>query len=201
MNAVAVKAEIVQHNSNFNGMLDSFVRYLDVSPSSVRSYIFGVKSFLQYISNKGINTPTRETVVMYKKELAQNKSASTIALYLSALRRFFAWCASENLYSDITSGIKSPRIDSGHKKDAFSAQQLRNIINTINRDNLKGARDYAIFCLISATGLRTVEVVRADIGDIRNVNGEDCLFVQGKGRTSKSDFVKLSGHVLTAIQA
>ena len=201
MNAVAVKAEIVQYNSNFSDMLNRFVQYLDVSPSSVRSYVFGVKSFLQYISTNGINTPTRETVLMYKKELAKNKTASTIALYLSALRRFFAWCASENLYGDITSGIKSPRIDTGHKKDAFSAQQLREIIGGINRNGLKGKRDYAIFCLTAATGLRTIEVVRADIGDIRTVNGVDCLYIQGKGRTSKSDFVKLSGHVMTAIRA
>ena len=201
MNAVAVKAEIVQCNSEFNDMLNRFIQYLNVSPSSVRSYVFGVKSFLQYISSKGISTPTRETVLMYKKELAKSKSASTIALYLSALRRFFAWCASENLYSDITSGIKSPRIDTGHKKDAFSAQQLREIIGGIKREGLKGKRDYAIFCLAAATGLRTIEVVRADIGDIRTVNGVDCLYIQGKGRTSKSDFVKLSGHVIAAIRA
>ena len=201
MNAIVVKSEIVKCNSNFSTMLDKFVQYLDVSPSSVRSYIFGVKSFLQYISDKGINNPNRDTVLMYKKELAQSKSASTIALYLSALRRFFAWCASENLYSDITSGIKSPRIDSGHKKDAFSAQQLREIIGGINREGLKGKRDYAIFALTAATGLRTVEVVRADVGDIRTVQGQACLYVQGKGRTSKSDFVKLSGHVLEAIKA
>ena len=201
MNAIVVKSEIKQYNSNFSTMLDKFVQYLDVSPSSVRSYIFGVKSFLQYLSDKGINNPNRDTVLMYKKELAQNKSTSTIALYLSALRRFFAWCASENLYSDITSGIKSPRIDSGHKKDAFSAQQLREIIGGINREGLKGKRDYAIFALTAATGLRTVEVVRADVGDIRTVQGQACLYVQGKGRTSKSDFVKLSGHVLEAIKA
>lgn len=201
MNAITVKSEIVQHNSDFNNMLNRFIQYLDVSPSSVRSYIFGVKSFLRYISTNGITTPSRDTVLMYKKELAQRKSASTIALYLSALRRFFAWCASENLYCDITTGIKSPRIDAGHKKDAFSAQQLREIIGGINREGLKGKRDYAIFCLTAATGLRTIEVVRADIGDIRTVQGQACLYIQGKGKTSKSDFVKLSGHVLEAIRA
>ena len=52
----AVKAEIVQCNSEFGDMLNRFVQYLDVSPSSVRSYIFGVKSFLRYISSKGIGT-------------------------------------------------------------------------------------------------------------------------------------------------
>ena len=200
MKAVAVKTEIKQYNSDLSTMLDRFVSYLDVSAISVRSYISGIKTFLRYLSDNGINTPNRETVIMYKKHLSITKSASTISLYLSALRRFFAWCESEGLYSNITTGIKSPKVDTGHKKDAFTAQQIKSIITSINRDNLKGKRDYALFCLISATGLRTCEIMRADICDIRTVQGENCLFIMGKGRTSKSDFVKLTPNVEKAIR-
>ena len=200
MKAVAVKTEIKQYNSDLSTMLDRFVSYLDVSAISVRSYISGIKTFLRYLSDNGINTPNRETVIMYKKHLSITKSASTISLYLSALRRFFTWCESEGLYSNITTGIKSPKVDTGHKKDAFTAQQIKSIITSINRDNLKGKRDYALFCLISATGLRTCEIMRADICDIRTVQGENCLFIMGKGRTSKSDFVKLTPNVEKAIR-
>ena len=200
MKAVAVKTEIKQYNSDLSTMLDRFVSYLDVSAISVRSYISGIKTFLRYLSDNGINMPNRETVIMYKKHLTSTKSASTISLYLSALRRFFAWCESEGLYSNITTGIKSPKVDTSHKKDAFTAQQIKSIITSINRDNLKGKRDYALFCLISATGLRTCEIMRADICDIRTVQGENCLFIMGKGRTSKSDFVKLTPNVEKAIR-
>ena len=200
MKAVAVKTEIKQYNSDLSTMLDRFVSYLDVSAISVRSYISGIKTFLRYLSDNGINMPNRETVIMYKKHLSITKSASTISLYLSALRRFFAWCESEGLYSNITTGIKSPKVDTSHKKDAFTAQQIKSIITSINRDNLKGKRDYALFCLISATGLRTCEIMRADICDIRTVQGENCLFIMGKGRTSKSDFVKLTPNVEKAIR-
>ena len=193
--------ELKQYNSNISELLNRFVQYVDVSPATLRSYISGVKVFLQYLSDNSINTPNRDTVLLFKKYLSENKSTGTIATYLSALRRFFSWTESEGFFPNITSGVKSPRIDGGHKKDCFTANQLKTIIGGINRDNLKGARDYALFCLISATGLRTVEAMRADISDIRNIGGEDCLFVMGKGRTSKSDFVKLSGHVLQAIRA
>lgn len=194
-------SELKQYNPNINELLNRFVQYVDVSPVTLRSYISGVRVFLQYLSDNGINTPTRDTVISFKKYLSTNKSTSTIATYLSALRRFFSWTESEGLFPNITAGVKSPRIDSGHKKDCFTANQLKTIIGGIERNNLKGARDYALFCLISATGLRTVEVMRADISDIRNIGGEDCLFIQGKGRTSKSDFVKLSAHVMEAIKA
>ena len=201
MKLVSAKSEIIQCNSNINTLLERFVQFVDVSQVSLRSYISGVKAFLKYTSDNGITNPTRDTVLAYKKELAKSKSASTIALYLSALRRFFSWCQSEGIFADITAGIKSPHIDTGHKKDCFTANQLKTIIGGIERNSLKGKRDYALFCLISASGLRTVEVVRADIRDIRTVQGETCLFVMGKGKSSKSQFVKLSGHVLQAIRA
>ena len=183
--------KIEKYNPDINTLLDSFTQYADVSQSSIRSYISGVRAFIHYLSQNNIRVPNRDTVLSYKKHLSKTKSASTIALYLSALRRFFAWCEA----------IKSPHIDSGHKKDCFTANQLKQIISGIERNGIKGKRDYALFCLISATGLRCVEVMRANIGDIRNIGGETCLFVQGKGKTSKSEFVKLSGHVLNAIKA
>ena len=201
MKLAIINSEITQHNSNIEDMFNRFTQFVDVSQATVKTYTYGVRAFLKYLAINGINTPTRDTVLSYKKELSKKNTASTIALYLSSLRRFFAWCASENLYSDITLGVKSPRIDTGHKKDAFSVKQIQGILSKMSRDSLKGKRDYAIFTLAVATGLRTCEITRANIGDIRNVNGEDCLFVQGKGKSSKSDFVKLSGHVLQVIQA
>ena len=197
MNQIANTTQVVKFD---NDLLTRYVEFLDVMPSSVRAYISGVKRFLRYLSENGIAQPTRDTVIAYKKALSKSYSANTGALSLSALRRFFSWLESEGLYSDITRGVKSPRIDKGHKKDAFSAVQLRKILADMDRATLKGKRDYAIFALVSATGLRTCEVIRADICDIRNVNGETVLYVQGKGRTSKTDFVKLSDKVMTAIR-
>ncbi len=181
-------------------LLNRFTQYLDVSPSSVRSYVSGVKRFIRYLADNGISQPTRDTVIEYKKELAGKYSANTVAISLSALRRFFGWCEAEGLYANITNGVKSPRIDRGHKKDAFSAAQLRTILAGMDRTTLKGKRDYAIFCLVSVTGLRTCEVIRADIGDLRNMQGETVLFIQGKGKTSKGDFVKISEPVMAAIR-
>ena len=199
MNELAVKHYIVQCKPEFNNMLNRFVQYIDVSPSSVRSYTSGVRKFLCYLSEKGIKTPTRETVLSYKKELCEKYSANSVSLYLSSIRRFFAWCESENLYSDIARNVKSPKISHDHKRDAFSAEELKTIIDGIRRDSVEGLRDYAIFCLISATGLRTVEVARADVGDLHRVAGVTVLDIQGKGHSAKDSFVKITGHVLTAI--
>lgn len=199
MNELAVKHDIIPCEPRFENMLDRFIQYIDVSPLSVRSYISGVRKFLSYLSEEGIKTPTRETVLSYKKALCEKYAANSVALYLSSIRRFFSWCESERLYSDITKGVKSPKISHDHKRDAFSAEELRTIIGGIDRNSLQGLRDYAVFCLITATGLRTVEVMRANIGDMHRVAGVTILNVWGKGKSSADAFVKLSGHVEKAI--
>ena len=199
---LVVRRELVQYRQiDMNNLLDRFVDFLDVSQSSVHTYSFGVRRFIEFLNEQSINMPTRETVLMYKKALTEKHcKPSTIALYLSALRRFFAWLESEGMYPNITAGVKSPKQDTGHKKDTFSAVQLQSIMQSMNRRTLQGKRDYAMFTLIAACGLRTVEVIRANVGDIREVYGEYCLYVQGKGRNTKSEFVKLAQPVIEAIR-
>ena len=177
-----------------------FFTFLDVSQVSVRSYVSGIKQFISFIHSQNVTAPTRDTIIEFKKYLLNSgKKPATIAMYLSALRRFFDWCDTESLYPNITAGVKSPKQDTGHKRDALSATQLKACLQGISRDSLEGLRNYAIFALVSTTGLRTVEVVRANVEDIRYVQGVPCLFVQGKGRNSKSEFVKLSEPVMQAV--
>lgn len=57
---------------------------------------------------------------------------------------------------------------------------------------LLGMRDEAILALMVTAGPRTIEVVRADVGDIRTVGDEVVLYVLGNGRDDKSEFVRLS---------
>ena len=200
MNELAVKHDIVQCEPKFENMLNRFVQFVDVSKLSVRSYISGVRVFLAYLSENGITTPTRETVLSYKKALCEKYAANSVALYLSALRRFFSWCESEGLYSDITRGVKSPKISHEHKRDAFGASELREIISTIKREGIEGKRNYAVFCLIASCGLRCCEVVRANIGDLHRVAGVTVLNVMGKGHADKDSFVKIAPEVEKALR-
>ena len=191
--------QLKQQDSLAN-LADRFVEYLDVSELSVKSYKSGVRKFLTFLHCNGITTPTRDTVLMYKKELISKYSVNTTALYLSSIRRFFSWCESEGLYPNITNGIKSPKISHEHKRDAFSAVELKGIIAGIERNSLEGLRNYALFCLIASCGLRTVEAVRANVGDIHRVSGVAVLDIQGKGHSAKDAYVKLTAHVEQAIR-
>ena len=203
-NVKTVEIQETQNNSGLavlNEHVNNFVKFLDVAPLTVRSYCSGLKQFFAFvrINNVEIN---KNSVVEFKKFLAENnRKNSTIALYISAIKKFFTWTESERLYPNISAGIKAPKIDRGHKRDAFSGTQIKDIMHTVNTSSLEGLRNFAMIGLIATTGLRTIEVVRANIEDLRLNAGQWVLFVQGKGRSDKADFVKITPKVLKAITA
>ena len=182
-------------------VITRFTEFLDVSEITVKAYRSGIKQFITFLTLQNITQLNRETVIAFKKALINNGAKpSTVAMYLSALRRFSAWCASEGLCADFAQGVKSPRMDKSHKRDALTGAQIKGCLDGINRSTLQGKRDYAAFLLMATCGLRTIEVVRASVGDLHEVQGQAVLFVHGKGRSDKSDFVKLSAPVLQALR-
>ena len=64
----------------------------------------------------------------------------------------------------------------------------------------RSARDYALVNLILRTGLRTIEVSRADIGDITVKKGRRVLKVWGKGLNEKDNIVILNDPVWIPIR-
>ena len=185
-----------------------FEVFLDVSPltvksykSTVKSYKSGVKRFLAFMAENGIKNPNRDSVIAFKNSMLEHgRKPTTVSSYLSALRRFFSWAESEALYPDITKGVKAPKISRAHKKDCFTGNQIKGILANFDTNTLEGARNYALFSLMTCTGLRTIEISRAKIEDIRSECGVPVLYVQGKGRTEKADFVKIPERIENALK-
>ena len=105
------------------------------------------------------------------------------------------------LFRSITKHLKGAKLDRGHKKDYLTSSQVKEILQSIDRSTPQGVRDYAILTLMITGGLRTIEVSRADIGDLRTVGDSTALFIQGKGREEKTEFVKISAPVEKALRA
>ena len=194
--AIAVKSDVIS-----NEMFNRFEKFLDVAPLTVKAYKSGLKRFAEYLAVEQITTPTREDVLAFKSALFEHgRKPTTIALYLSALKRFFSWCETEGLYSNIAVGVKAPKLNKGYKKDCFAPVQIKDILKGIDKSDREGMRNYCVFSLMSCCGLRTIEVVRARIEDLRNVGGCTVLYIQGKGKSDKNDFVKVPEQVEQSIK-
>jgi len=174
-------------------ILDNFLADQDISASSRSTYARSLKQFKDWLyqdGREGSLKIQREDILEYKSSLA-DKSSYTQTLYLTSVRKLYQWLESKKIYPDITRGIKGAKKPKGFRKDTLTPDQLRQSLKSIKRRSLEGKRDYAIFNLMARTGLRDIEVSRALVEDIRQEAGQTVLWIQGKGRDSKDDFVLL----------
>ena len=173
MNEIAVvqsKGEIVAQQTIDGTLLDRFIAYLDASPKTVETYYKAVRQLITYLMLNGITRPQREDIVAFREELkASGHKPTTVQNYITATKLFFRWTAQEGLYPNIADHLKGAKLNRDHKKDYLTSRQVKEVLDAVERDTLKGLRDYAILTLMVTGGLRTIEVIRADVGDLRTV--------------------------------
>lgn len=182
-------------------LLSYFVSTQDVKESSRKLYTRTLKLFFEWIEEEGkvISGLTRSDIIEYKEALfTKGLSSLSVASYLTSLRKFYEWAEAEKLYPNIVKGVKTPRRVQTFKKQHLTEEKSGELLSHFESLSL---RDFAIVNLILRTGLRTIEVVRADVGDITFKGGRRILRVWGKGHDTKDDFVVLTDKTYNPIKA
>lgn len=182
-------------NFDLKNQSESFIKYLDVDEKTLKAYKVGISKLFNFLNNNNIKNPTREDIIAFRDYLRDNYSSNTVNSYMIAVRALFKYLEVHEKYKNITKDIKGARYDTTPKKEVLSIDQIKNIYN-----NLTDYRERALFGLMISTGLRVCEISTALIEDIRYHNGEIVLFVLGKKRDSKCEYVKLSNQVLEDIK-
>ena len=207
MTTAIIKAEAreVQSKNFIQGeLVERFIKFAGVMPKSAATYKTALRQLFKYFSANEINQPTRENILDWVESLKNavpKKSPRTVQLYLTSGKIFFRWLAQEKIYPNVADHIKAGiKISHEHAKDALSAAQAGSLIKGVKGDSLKCKRDRAIIALMVATGIRCIEVVRADVFDIVPKFGKSFLKIQGKGRSQKDAEVLLPAQVEKLIE-
>ena len=191
----------VSRTLDFN-IFERFINYLDASPKTVETYKKALRQFFNYLGVHGIRQPQREDVLAFRDDLkASGLKPTTVQNYITATRIFFKWTEQEGLYPNIAEHVKGAKLDKNHKKDYLTSRQAKEVLANVETDTEEGLRNYAILSLMVTGGLRTIEVSRADVGDLRTLGENTVLFVQGKGREEKTEYIKISAPVEKAIRS
>lgn len=187
---------------NVPELVSSFLACQDVREISKVAYQKGLERFLSWLAENGIEQPDRESILKFKFFMVESGlSANTVNSYLVAVKRFFAYLEGIRKYPDVAKDVKGIAQPRGHLKESLTAAQVKELLSQVDISAFQGRRDFAIINLMVRTGLRTIEVVRADVEDVKQEGGEALLFVQGKGRDSKDAFVILTEKALKPILA
>lgn len=185
-----------------NELLKSFLDSQDIREISKKAYRSGLDKFFAWLNTSGIRQPDRETILKFKSTLVESgAAANTVNCYLTAVKRFFSYLEGRKKYPNIAKDIKGVTRPRGHLREPLTVGQVRSLLNQVDTSTIQGKRDFAIINLLARTGLRTIEVARASVEDLKQEGGEALLYVMGKGRDSKDDFVLLTEPALRPILA
>lgn len=209
--------------ADLSDLVTRFLAALDTMPSSREAYRRNLKPFLSWLANRPATPLMKADILAYRSHLESVTERRRVLRdgrevvtpgplthltrvgYMAAVRRFFSWMEEEQLYPNIAGKVRVKRTSGNHEREALTVGDARSLYSSIDRSTLEGKRDHAIINLMGRGGLRTVEVVRARVGDIRSRtdgkgNDRDILMLHGKGRSSADAFVPLSKVALIAIR-
>lgn len=180
---------------------NEFIAYCDASPKTVQTYTRALRQFFYWLQDNGIKNPTRANVIEYREQLKETHKPATVQAYIMAIKQLFNFTEVMGLYPNITVHLKGAKLDKGHKKDNLTTNQAKLLLNSVDTSTVKGLRDYAILLLMLTGGLRTIEVVRANVEDLATAGSQTVLHIQGKGHEEKTDFIVVPLETEQAIRA
>ena len=188
-----------------SAIVSQWLATLETMPKTRSTYERSIRSWESYLETNGLTVmeATRRTVLAYKSELEATKKAATVNVYLSAVRGLYNYLEAEGIKPNVAASVKGVCPLQASSKDALTVAQARELLadKPAQGASLEELRNYALLNLLARRGLRTIEAVRANIGDVRQVNGEAVLYVQFKGCSDKSGFVILNQACLAPLHA
>lgn len=185
---------MIDKNISIDELIIQFIGDQFLTDGTRRQYRLVISLFFNWVESEGYNPYdiNRGMVAKYIAQLFDRKIASTtVHNYISIIRVFFKWTNENNIHPNIVIGIRNPKKERGFKKQPLNIKQVRQLLRSIPTDTLKGLRDFAMANLMVRTGLRAIELSRANIEDLTKRENKTVLMIQGKGRYSKDLFVRL----------
>lgn len=185
-------------------LIDEFIASRHPLPNTAKTYRNACRQMLKFFAAKGIVAPMTADVDSFFNSLrAEKKSVATLRLYSTVAKLYFAFLQKKGVYRDITADAEPLKLrkSSTHNKKALTPAQAKKLLSAVKGDNLIARRDRAVIALALQTGVRTCEIARANVKDFQQDAGFWTLAVQGKGRLTADEIVKVAEPVAALINA
>jgi integrase/recombinase XerC/integrase/recombinase XerD len=177
-------------------LVDLFIASQDKRDSTKRLLRRTLRQYFNWIAKRGyqLSDITIAHLIEYKEDLlGSGKSSLTVASYINSVRYFYEWAEASKLYPNVAKGVKAPKRKQEFRRRPLFPSQVTELLSYFQD---KALRDFAIVNLLVRTGLRTIEVIRANVEDIsyKHIEGKEVriLLVQGKGRDERDEYVILT---------
>lgn len=170
---------------DLDALLDSWMLHLRAqrkSPDTRKSYADGVRAFLAWCREEGVEPQLTEAAVTawMAALLDAGKTANTVIARQKGVRRFSAWLAEKDeIDRDQLVGLKPPKADEPVVPD-LNRDQLVALLATCKGKEFHHVRDRAIIRFMAETAARASEVVLMEKPDV-NLGAGAGIIRRGKG--------------------
>jgi integrase/recombinase XerD len=183
-------------------MRDCFERYLNLTIASgnasvdtIKTYRSRTAQFLYWCKERELYPAliTKQNILEYRKHLVdESKTSPTIRLSLLSIKHFYTACLAEKLVKDNpVIGVKAPREKRqvGSTINYLSLEELQQLIDSIlptlkirgeNIVTVQVLRDRILLGCMALQGCRSIEMYRANLGDLSQSGGQHYLKLDGK---------------------
>ena len=170
-------------------MVDAYRRYLTevkgLAPMTIKQHCWRASEFLEYAcqQNKAFRIVdlTRAQVETFITSVSPRFQRGTLQHVVAQIRGFLRFLAMIGVVrEDLGSQIDTPRVYRLEKLPrAIGWDTVCAFLESIDRTNVRGLRDYAMFLLITTYGLRACDIASLQLDDI-NWRGSEIRIKQTK---------------------
>ena len=167
---------------------------MDTSVETKRDYQRKIALWFRWLATQDVDprSPQRAHILHYKQALQQQgKSKYTYFSYVTVVKLFYHFCATQNYAENIGEGIHASIKKREHSKNPLTSDAARRLVESIDTKTLVGKRDKLIVALMLTNGLRTCELERINVGDVVRSGDRLLLRLQRKGHFDKDDVLAL----------
>ena len=141
------------------------------NPNTRRTYSWAVTQFVAWCNQNGLQE-VRDIepahVAAYAEGLQRRLAAPSIRLQLAALRMLFGWLVvGQVLTTNPARSIRNPKLSARKRKARkFTAEEARNLLNSIDASLHTGLRDRALVALMVSNFARVDVTLRTRVEDV-----------------------------------
>ncbi len=175
-------------------LIDDFISSLRRRDTTKETYRKALREFSRWLGGAPPEKLSPDDIQRYKDYiLSRNLSPTSMSAYLTAVRRFydhlvFKGMTAENPARKIKGAARPER----HLTPLLTRGELDALLHAVDVSTPLGKRDLAILSLMALAGLSEIEIVRADLGDVTHKEGKTAIYVQGKSKDKKDEYVILN---------
>lgn len=200
--AIRASADVLVLIDQFIAALNQRVQANTLAAATRDTYHNGIDRFVDFaLARRAVDGDVILDWMEYLR--GQGCTPGSINTWLAGVRAFFAWAEGKRYiaYNPARGIAGARRLQSKakHKRDLLTDSEVLRVLAQPD-ESRGGRRDRAYLMLRAYTGVRDVELVRADVGAVETRGDRTVLAIQGKGHTEPDDYAVLLPEVEAALR-